>query len=55
VNSIAPKSPFFKEGLYQQFFIVSLFSQGGLGGIRMMPLSENTFEPLAKVSLGLSY
>jgi hypothetical protein len=44
-----PKSPLVKMGLFQQFLVVPPFSKGGLEGIRMMPLSENTFEPLAKV------
>jgi hypothetical protein len=38
-----PKSPFFKGGLYLQFLIVPPFYKGGLGGIRMMLPSENTF------------
>jgi hypothetical protein len=42
VNSIAPKSPFFKGVFYQQFLLVPPFSKGGLGGIRMMPPPENT-------------
>jgi len=37
------KSPFFKVGLSQQFSVVPPFSKGGLGGIRMIPLSEKTF------------
>jgi len=37
------KSPFFKGGLQEQFLVVPPFSKGGLGGIRMIPLSENAF------------
>jgi hypothetical protein len=37
------KSPFSKEGLSKQFLVVPPFSKGGLGGIRMLPLTEKTF------------
>ena len=56
-RTLLPKSPFFKGGLYLQFLIVPPFSQGGLGGNRMIPPSENTFgkryNPLLLVPQGV--
>jgi hypothetical protein len=53
VNSIAPKSPFFKGGLYQQFLVVPPFSSRRAGGIIMPPKTEKILAIALKTFSGL--